>query len=366
LIAVPGTAGKLRLKLTVAPGAGASWTFEFVKNNGGAPEFSVTISNTATTGYGSSTFECASGDYLWIRAVPSVGPAPAATYLRWCWTWEPTTANQTILSGFCDGDVLPASGTRYLPFFGAFTTPLAVADYARLWLPIPGTISDMEIRLGTPPGVNRKSRIFQWRRDGILQASQKVTISGLSETGSDHTGSFSVNDDSYIDIRSITLGRGLPDSAPTTVSVAAVFTPDQPGYFLVGSNSQDELVTGNQQIEYRQFSTGGSATAWNATAETRRGVTHRVEMVRLRVHLTALPVSGSLSLVGTSYADGPLVKFASGDSLSKVSHRPHILAEGLFPAGYCLAISVPGDTLAQAAMCMALRVPRAEDAPWMF
>jgi hypothetical protein len=150
------------------------------------------------------------------------------------------------------------------------------------------------------------------------------------------------------------------------VSVAAVFTPDQPDYFLVGSNSEDVLPTGSGATEYRQFCTGGSASAWNATAETRRGITHRVEAVRMRAHLTTLPVSGYWTIVGTSYADGPFIKFDSASSLSQVSHRPYILREGLFPVGWCNPTSIPGDTLTRAAICMAMRVPRDDGVPFMF
>lgn len=359
LWAIAGTAGKLRIRLDVAPGAGKSWSFGFHKN-GGAAEFSVVISGTDTTGYSSSTFAVAAGDYLEIIAVPT--NTPAAAYVGWCWTWEPTTADQTILAGQTDGAQLDTS-LRYLPC-GSVNTAPSVAAQAGLWLPIAGTVSDLHVKLETAPGVGNRKRIFRFRKNAVLQ-SLTVDIDEAATTGSDTVNSFAVAVGDYIDLRASTFPFGDPNPAASHVSWSCVFTPDIADYFLVPSNSPDVLISGTG-IEYRQICTGGSSTAWNASVTARQAPSHRAEVVALGVHITVLPSSGNWTFTTSQSVTGPYVRFDSGSALTQVAHASVIMDDGDVQHGRYAAVTVGGPVITTAEMCVAMRAIRAEGAPFMF
>jgi hypothetical protein len=346
LVPIAGTAGRLRIKLDVMPGVGKSYQFNFQLN--GVTQFSVTISGTATTGFSASTFACAAADYLTVVAVPS--GTPAAAYAYWCWTWEPTTADKTMVCGYTDIGQLPGSGTRYLAFSGADAGPQTVAAYARLYMPIAGVFSNFHVLLSAAPGVGANARVFTWQKNGSNQ-TLTVTIGGLNTTGSDTSNSFSVAAGDYVNLRATSPGR---DAAPAACfsSIAAVFTPTIPTHFLVGNCGSDILPSGTV-TEYGQFASG--SITWNATANTQFNCTHRVQVVAMRAKISLLPSSGTWDIQTDTLNKGPSVQFTSTSATELASRRLHNWQDGDLPIMVCGATGVGAPVSTRLSCCLACR-----------
>lgn len=350
LIPIAGTAGKLRIKLGTAPGIGNSYAFSFHLNGNGTPEFTVTISGVATTGYSASTFACAAGDYLEIRAVPS--STPNAAYAYWCWTWEPTTADKTMVVGYLDGNTLPAVGTRYLAFSGSDAGPQTNAAYVRLYMPVAGTFSDFHVLQSAANGAGTKDRTYTWRKNGALQTLQ-VVMSDLNTTGSDLANSFAVVAGDYVDVRvRVPLVGGDPNPAVCSASIAAVFTPTIPTYFLVGNCGSNVLPSGSV-AEFGQWATG--SVTWDATANKEFQATHRMQVVAMRAKVTALPSSGVWNIWSDTLNKGPSVQFTSTSAMELASRRLRNWQDGDLPIMAIAAVGVGAPVTTRLSVCLACR-----------
>jgi hypothetical protein len=87
-IAVPqgGTVSNLQVRLTTAPGAGASWTLTIDKN-GGATALTCSIAGVATTCSDASTVTFVNGDTIDLDVTPFSTPALAT--ISWSATITP-------------------------------------------------------------------------------------------------------------------------------------------------------------------------------------------------------------------------------------------------------------------------------------
>lgn len=354
-----GTAGELLVEVRLnAPGIGNKWTFNFKLN--GVTKFSVEISGGANTGYDASTFAVVAGDRLEIEVVPD--NSPVAANVAWCWTWVPTTADNTMLCVTTDSNELSGSAAENLAVSGAMERPRASAT--DLYFPMGGTLTAMYALISAAPGVGNKLRRFHLRLNGAIQAALNIDISGTNTTGNATGASIAVADGDYVRIQSRNIGFGDPAANVAYVSLGLAFTPAWPDFFLVGSNSEDSMPTGSA-IKYRQPSTGGAATSWDSDYFAAFAVTHRVEIERMRVLLEANPPSG-LYVVGLSASNGPRLTFTPAGARSQLSVMPKILNEGDDWTTLTSAQSVGAPSASKASVCYAMRVPPDEGAPFMF
>jgi hypothetical protein len=80
-IGLTGTLSNLHVLLTVAPGAGASWTFT-VDKNGVATGLTCTVTSAGTTCSSSATVSISSSDSIDLKAVPATSPT-TPTHVAW-------------------------------------------------------------------------------------------------------------------------------------------------------------------------------------------------------------------------------------------------------------------------------------------
>jgi hypothetical protein len=132
VIPTPGTATKLWIELSAAPGTGNTRTFKVWKNGAlpGTP-LSVTFGATDTQKEDNSTsYSLVAGDYLDLRHTYT--GTPASAQIRWGWIWTPTITDRTILVGTTDTTKL-GSTTAWIPLSGCISAP--TTGFNRLWLP---------------------------------------------------------------------------------------------------------------------------------------------------------------------------------------------------------------------------------------
>ena len=344
--------------LSAAPGAGNSRTIELVELN--ATQLTVTFGAADTQAEHTATAAIALGNN--VRMHSHTTGTPAAAYLRYAYLWEPTTPGQTIVGCCTDTTQLSTSATEYLPMSGALDGASTVAAAARIWLPVPGTISNSYVRLSDAPRAGR-SRSFQWELNGALQATQSVTIADLAKTGQDTVDSFHGAAGDHIAIRS------LPTSNPwaSRVSIGAVFTPDDPDYFLVGSTGEGYLPVGSVQ-HWRQIQSGGDG--FTTTDVAKYTVAHKMLVERGRFHISQLPASGAWG-IRLNVLAGPRVPstvFAPGGDIDHLSIAPRLVMDWWPFHLVAVAAGIPNTiptNRTRLAACFACRMAETRPAPFM-
>lgn len=349
----------LIVQLSHTPGAGNSRTIEIVEL--GVTRLTVTFGAADTQAEDTATAAIVLGNN--VRMYSHTTGTPTAAWMRYAYLWEPTTPGQTIVGCCTDTTKLSTSLTEYLPMSGALDGASTVAGAARIWLPVPGTISDTYVRLSDAPKAGR-SRTFQWEKNGRLTFTQKVIIADTDITGQDTVGSFHGDAGDHLALRS------LPTNNPwaSYMSMGAVFTPDDPRYFLVGSTSEGYLPVGSV-VNYRQIQSGGDGFA--ASLLGKRTVTHKMLIDRGRFHISQLPVSGAWGIL-LNVSGGPRVPsavFAPGGNIDHLSIAPKLVNDWTNLYLRAVAAGIPNTiptNRTRLATCFACRMAETRPAPFMF
>lgn len=217
----------LRIKLSVAPGAGESRTFEYYKGVT-ATGVSVTISGTDTTGEDlSNTYTVAAGTNLYIKMTSTAGAT--LTTVRWSSMFTGDVSGESPL--FCSSvQTLSAGGTQYLSLAGhlnGVNIPAVEAE-ALCVIPTDGVLKNMVVHLFAPPG-STKSRQFQLLLNGSATALD-LTISGTTLQLTD-TSSVSVSKGDVVSVKTI------PTNSPaiSMVWIGFTFVADTVGEFIIPS-----------------------------------------------------------------------------------------------------------------------------------
>ena len=354
-----GDVRHLIVQLSAAPGAGNTRTIELVELN--VTQLEVTFGAGDTELEDTATVAIALGNN--VRMHSHTTGTPAAAYLRYAYLWEPTTPGQTIVGCCTDTTKLSTSLTEYLPMSGALDGASTVAAAARIWLPVPGTISDTYVRLSDAPKAGQ-GRTFQWELNGVLQATQSVTIVDLLKTGEDTSGSFHGAAGDHVAIRSLPIGSPWA----SRVSIGAVFTPDDPDYFLVGSTGEGYLPVGTV-INHRQIQSGSDG--FTASLLGKRTVTHKMLIDRGRFHISQLPASGAWAIL-LNHQWTPRVPpavFAPGGDIDHLSIAPKLVNDWANLYLRVVAAGIPNiipTNRTRLAACFACKMAETRPAPFMF
>lgn len=175
LMDAPGTARRLKVILTAAPGGATSRTFTFRK--GGADQsLTVTISGSNTSGTDdSNSFTWNAGDTLVIRHTISGSPAAAAFVL--VWEGETDADNRSIYI-IASGEASQGTSTTYGSMFSSGRGWDTNAIEQQSLIGTAGTIPSYSIKLSVASGASA-SRTF---------VIEKSTDSGVTWVAQDGTG----------------------------------------------------------------------------------------------------------------------------------------------------------------------------------
>lgn len=257
VMAGAGTLQNLRVKVTVAPGAGKDWTFTVMKN-GSATGIVLTVADAATSGADTTnTVSYADGDTISLRAVPTGTPAASSSP---AWGIEALSTDGQPLTSTSD----PTSTT--VDCFMALQGSKA-SSTATIGAPIPtaGTIRGLRIALQFSAGTG-DSWTITLVKNGV-DTSLTATVSGNSATtGSDLVNTVSVAPGDVV------YWRIDPTGTPASgaIKIGARFVPDTSGESVQLNGSNSTLTTGSGS----QFNgvTGGSNMSYSGTEINRANV----------------------------------------------------------------------------------------------
>lgn len=219
LAAVAGAITRYDVIVRVAPGAGTSDDFLFVKNgvnqngSGGTPDTRMSISGTATTGSATGfSLAVSPGDLLQIKCTQT--GAAATTHVGISTRFVANTDGRFTLSPFSPSSAIPNGATNWAEL--ARTMWTTTEANARQTLDAAYWISSLYVNADAPGAA--KSYTFTLRLNGVTPTqTPTVTITGTATptTGSDvdpaHLVAFVAND-------TIAL-QSAPSGSPTSVQV---------------------------------------------------------------------------------------------------------------------------------------------------
>ena len=186
---------KLVVRLSVAPGAGTSYTYTLFKN-GVATSLTCTISDLATSGsdlVNSATF--AAGDTISIKRTRT--GVPASSIQRFSIVCETTSAaGDSIYGHVCDtAGALNASAVRYNGVFtGKNSTWAAVITDLQTFSAIAGNLTSFTVDVDVAPGSTKSLEFAIWKNGTKQDGSggtvdTRATIADLATTV---TGTFTL------------------------------------------------------------------------------------------------------------------------------------------------------------------------------
>lgn len=320
IMPVAGTVRALRVKLRRSPGSGNSRTFTvWNASTGGvwsSSSLAVTISGSSTEGantVNSVIISAPAGLPLnaeRIQLRETVSGVPTNTAIWWSLEWVPATADETILG--CNTDTVKlASGTQYLPVFGAVDTAQALSSSFRCYIPTSGTFSDLAVRLSASPHTFfNRSRLFIVRKNGI-DTALTVNVRRIDISGVDNVNSFTVVAGDYIDVKQTTV------SVPTAawVSLGMVFKPDNADEFVMGCGAVDGAnLPVNTLQRYHQPSVGTGI--WQSSIHLAKDLLQEYRVAKMWAFLETLPNAGGTWTLKPQVSSGaaPSIVWDSGSS----------------------------------------------------
>lgn len=204
LVPINATITRLRVELSGAPGAGASYTFQLRKNGSDVGDPVVISGASATGGSIDLAVAIVPGDLLALHSSTTGGPSLRS----WCFTllYEPTTDGESILSGGTTSG--PSTGTRQnhlqggLAVWSTSTSNQRQASGPRSW-----TLKRLRVKLTTAPGAGN-SWNFQAMGGtaGISGLNNALTIAGTDTEGVDASNEDEISDLDLLQLRSISSG----------------------------------------------------------------------------------------------------------------------------------------------------------------
>ena len=257
VFAASGTIKDLRILLAADPDNGAatqSYTFKIRVNEA---EPGSTLTCAVSDGQTScqdlvNSVSVTAGDYVSIEVVPA--NTPIVTQMKFSTTWNPTTADETILAGGTNVATLATSGTEYVGIAGTALTDTVEFDKTFV-APTAGVFKNLYIGLPTAPG-GVATRVFTFRDSA--SAESLVATCGSADTACNQTSGTvtATAGEKFVLVSTVT---GTP--AASRVKTGIVFVPTTSGQWIIPLSSDDSLHT--TATEYAKIV--GGDDAWNGT-----------------------------------------------------------------------------------------------------
>ncbi len=278
VVAAPGKLRKLRIKLTVAPGGAASYTFTLSVN--GIPSLlTVPIVGAAVSGSNIvNEIAVAAGDTVVLVCVPA--GAPAGTTARWTMEFLSTNPNESLLlsAGFAQ-----AAGVRYVPMQSCDAASASASEVAHV-VPTGGTLKKLYVVLNGAPGAGTSYVITV--RKNVADSIITCTVANLATTASDLVNTLAVVAGDIISIKI------APTGAPTNryAWIGLLFAPTIDGESCLGFISGDAL--NNAAVEYNLLMGGGYGTVWSNVEANYKQLGQLTTLKKLQVAVNAAPGAG--------------------------------------------------------------------------
>ena len=266
IFAASGTLKDLRILLAADPENGAgvqSYTFK-IRVNEAEPGSTLTcaISDGGTSCQDLvNSVSVTAGNYVSIQVVPA--NTPIVTQMKFSTTWNPTTADETILAGGTNVATLATSGTEYIGIAG--TANKDTVEFDKTFVAsTAGVFKNLYIGLPTAPG-GVATRVFTFRDSA--SAESLVATCGSADTACNQTSGTvtATAGEKFVLVSTVT---GTP--AASIVKTSIVFVPTTSGQWIIPLSSDDNLHT--TATEYAKII--GGDDAWNASA-TNKQITYQ-------------------------------------------------------------------------------------------
>lgn len=257
VVAAPGTLSRFHVRLTTAPGAGVSVTFNVYKNSN-PTGITVTIADLNTTGSDlMNTAAVIAGDYITIQHT-RVG-VPAASHVNFGIEFTGSVAKQSLISGR-SYSALSSAATQYATCMG-YGAPSATENLRYQVISPEGTIKNLYVIMDASAGVNPDAYRFTLRKVGVGSTPLTVTITDPATTGNDLVNSVAVVAGDVIDIMIEPL-NGPANTPRATWGFVFEATTDGQSPILGGDGS-------NISNNYYDMIEGAGQSGWNAVEASR-------------------------------------------------------------------------------------------------
>lgn len=275
----PGTLRNFRVRVSVAPGVGKSFTFTFMKN-GVDQSLSVVISDTNTTGEDTTnSFTVSAGDRIAIRAVGTTGTPNSIP--SWAFEFVPDVDNNFWIGAVAR----PNTGaTVYTTMYGGRDSTYE-ETYVKVPMPVGGTFSNLYVKQNVDPGTYPDAFTYRLRvngGDGNLTCTIVADYTSCNDT---------VNSDSVIAgdlVNTIVVPVSTPALYPWA-GIGLTFVPSLSGYAPVFLGNRS-LSLSNSSDNYN-VAAGYLYNAWDSVDDT-YVLTNEATLRNLYVFLIAAPGSG--------------------------------------------------------------------------
>lgn len=279
IVAAPGKLTNLRCQLSVAPGAGASYTFTLLLN--GVPTgITCTIAGTDTLG-GEPTQEVivSPGDAVQIEVVPAGAPAVADCY-----------SSILFYSDNPNECLMPSRGWAAAGNFQRVSHGQANGGWPEIgWYqisPMAGTIKNLYVKQYLAAGVAGKGYRYTLRLNGVDTALTSDIISPAL-SGQDIVNSVNVVPGDILTVGVISI---IPPTVQTPIAFGMCFVSpveDEAPIFGGTSNNLDPIATEYNNLKNAMW------WAWDANESWFYDASHRCTFKHLYVRLQVAPGAGS-------------------------------------------------------------------------
>lgn len=225
LVPSSGTFDDLRVDIESDPdNGGGTQSFTFtVRLDGAGTTLGCAISDGVTTCNDSDSFAVTAGQMVSFEVVPA--NTPIVSNAHWTMTWNPTTADESILIG--GGFGLSTSATNYLPIHA--TGQDTTQGEKKTLIPTAGTFDKLYVELVTAPGAG-DSRTFTFGTVDCTITEAETTCNSGADTQAVTAGQ------TYELTATLT---GTPDSS--NVYYGIIFDPTTEGEFIIAGSSDSNF-----------------------------------------------------------------------------------------------------------------------------
>lgn len=281
-----GTIRNMYVRMTVAPGAGQSYTFT-LRKNGVDTALSVVVTGAATTSNynNTSTVSIALGDDISIKCVATGAVAASIPYITMQY-YSPDSTNTSLVLGSSAMAVLSNAANRYLVVQGN-ATPNAAAGNRYQRIPTNGYIRHFYVDLSTNPGPAASGDAYRFTLEvNGVATTLTLTISETATSGSNIANSVYVSAGDYVDILVEPLNG--PANIPSCY-YGFRFVADNNYETIVMSGSTDLLNAAATEYNY----VSGYGAIWDPVEANVRGMALRVVFRDFYVYLSGSPDNGA-------------------------------------------------------------------------
>lgn len=268
---------KLSVRITTDPGAGASWTFELLKN-GVATGVTVTISTGGALYQqdGVNTVSVSKGDSLSLKATASATAPAAPGAMEWAFYVTATTSGESLIMG-SNVSTVGSNVTTYIALQNDGTADTSAANRSSVF-PTGGTLDHLYVDLDGALGVADTVTITLYNQSGatVLQA----VLTGAVSSGSDLTHSVAV---AAGDVLYWQIATSAVITNARRVQVGVRFVPTIPGESVALSSSAS---TQAQNLTRYWWSSGG-ISGGNGTEANRQSMVLACTVKKLFAYLAA-------------------------------------------------------------------------------